>query len=252
MPDENESGFCGECGTKNPLKNRYCFKCGQKLDWPAQNVNSVKLTPPIPRQENTPTPVITTEQTAKRNKLWFFIILTGLLFLAIYAGIPQNEPAENQSQPPQDVYGTRVKNEAVAARKREEQQRIEQQKIVEEGKRIKERFERIIVKELSNYPKGGTNWRNILIRKDVSREDIIWLAREMHDSDPDSYFRFIDDDSKFEAFKMWDIYYPSSSYPYPEDWAGNHIVATLNELFSPNGMEWTLTYGLGEEVIAKF
>ena len=35
MPtEESEVGFCGHCGTENPLTNKFCGHCGKQLDCP--------------------------------------------------------------------------------------------------------------------------------------------------------------------------------------------------------------------------
>ena len=79
-----------------------------------------------------------------------------------------------------------------------------------------------------------------MVPQNLHREKLIELARELHKRDPASSFRFFDDASQYEQFKLWDQHYPDPRYPSPESWVRRHYVAMLNTMLSSAGPRWEL------------
>ncbi len=73
----------------------------------------------------------------------------------------------------------------------------------------------IPVKNLGTYKKGSQTWTNLLIPKKIGKDKLIKMAKELHNAEPNTCFRFFDDDKQFQQFKDWDINYPNPAYPYP-------------------------------------
>lgn len=107
------------------------------------------------------------------------------------------------------------------------------------------------IKSLGTYKKGGQTWTNILIPRKVNREKLIKMAKELHKSEPNTNFRFFDDDKQFQQFKDWDISYPNPAYPYPQKWVKEHHVANLQRMaYDSTGPKWVLLEGYTTEKIA--
>jgi len=111
--------------------------------------------------------------------------------------------------------------------------------------------EDIPVKSLGTYRKGGMTWTILLIPRKVSRERLIKMARELHNSEPSTCFRFFDDDKEFQQFKDWDINYPNPAYKYPQKWVKEHHVANIQKMaYDANGPKWVLLAGYTTEKIS--
>lgn len=84
----------------------------------------------------------------------------------------------------------------------------------------------------------------------ISREDLIELAKDIHQKDPQSCYHIFDDDAQFEQFKNWDVNYPDPAFPFPEEWAEKHHIANTQLMAETGGVKWGLYDGLGAEKIA--
>ncbi len=91
-------------------------------------------------------------------------------------------------------------------------------------------------KELRAYRASGQVWRNILIPKKLSKNQIIILAKELHKADATSSFNILDDDSQFEEFVNGETNIRNSS---PEKWIAIHHIAMINKMFRDK-LEWDL------------
>lgn len=109
----------------------------------------------------------------------------------------------------------------------------------------------ITVKVLGTYKKGSQTWTNLLILRKINQEKLIKMARELHKGEPNTHFRFFDDDKQFQQFKDWDINYPNSAYPYPQKWVKEHHVANIQKMaYDANGPKWVFIKGYTTEKIA--
>jgi len=108
----------------------------------------------------------------------------------------------------------------------------------------------ISVKALDTYKKGNQTWANLLIPKKVSRERLIKMAKELHKAEPNTSFRFFDDDKEFQQFKDWDKNYPNPAYSYPQKWVKEHHVANIQKMaYDASGPKWVLIKGYTMEKI---
>lgn len=109
----------------------------------------------------------------------------------------------------------------------------------------------IPVKALGTYKKGRQTWTNLLIPRKVNQEKLIKMAKELHKAEPNTYFRFFDDDKEFQQFKDWDKNYPNPAYPYPQKWVKEHHIANIQKMaYDANGPRWVLIKGYTTEKIA--
>lgn len=69
------------------------------------------------------------------------------------------------------------------------------------------------IKSLGDYwhngIKGGHLWHNILVPKNIKKEELITIAKALF-SDRPGYYRFFTDDKEFKAFVMSDLHYLQS------------------------------------------
>lgn len=127
----------------------------------------------------------------------------------------------------------------------------------------------ITYKELESYEKAGDIWKSIVIPIDTNKEDLIKLAKDIHQRDPLSSYHIFDDDTKFQEYKDWDINYGKIkdqdgkvkdivecinieycrslaqqgkyAYSFPEEWVNKHLVADIQKMFTENKkLEWGL------------
>jgi hypothetical protein len=62
----------------------------------------------------------------------------------------------------------------------------------------------------------------------ITKDELIAVAKTLFKDRP-GYFRFFTDDKEFQAFIKCHLHYPSDEYPYPEKWANQHYLATINK-----------------------
>ena len=107
----------------------------------------------------------------------------------------------------------------------------------------------VVLGELGAYPKGGTTWKNLLIKPGVPQVTLVSLARELHAKDGSAY-RLFDDDTQFRQFMDWDINYPNPRYPYPESRVDRHLVGTVQIMLEGGRGRWGLWSGYQEKMAA--
>ncbi len=92
-------------------------------------------------------------------------------------------------------------------------------------------------KDLESFKKNGTGemWRNVMISPKFKRDELIALAKYLHDKYPGSPIRIFTDDAKFEEYMQRDIHYPDPAYTYPEKWASKHYIARIQATSSDGG-----------------
>ncbi len=108
----------------------------------------------------------------------------------------------------------------------------------------------LIIRELSSHRKGSRKWRNILVKADITREELIELAQEMHKRDSQTSFNFFNDDSQFKNYLQWEKYYPNKYYPFPEEWLKKHNLGMLNRMGPVSDNRWELLSWDGAFVLA--
>src|ERR1051325_11777028 len=90
---------------------------------------------------------------------------------------------------------------------------------------------------------GDQLLHNILVPKDITKDQLIAVAKELFKDRP-GYYHFFTDDKQFQAFMDSDLHYRKSdkpNYPYPEKWANKHYIAKINKHATRGYLgEWAL------------
>ena len=248
--------FCNQCGASNVAQARFCSACGAPLAAaPAVPNNQPPLLPPPPPAVHPWVPVVTSKKSAAKKPITcggcFMIFLAVFVVMAIIGSIvgpPENEVATNvqRAKTTTESAAEQKQRQAAVQKQRREvaaRHRVDQEKQAA-GRAAKRRIERIVRRELESYEKAGSNWRNILIRRNTSQDDLIKLARKLHQEDPTSYFRFLDNDEEFQQYMDWDKNYPDDNYPYPKEWTEKHYIAMINQMSGT----WSLHSRIGETI----
>lgn len=131
--------------------------------------------------------------------------------------------------------------------------------------------------EATSYQKSGKTWKLIIFSQKPTDEELKKAAVELHSKDKKSYYSLFDDKEKIEDFKNWDINYGKvrdkdgqaklatdcvdisycvdlvsknqDAYPFPKEWADQHELGMINEMFSNGSMKWQLSTSLGEKLL---
>lgn len=126
----------------------------------------------------------------------------------------------------------------------------------------------ISYKELESYQKSGQTWHNIVIATELSSDNLVKLAKQIHRKNPDDSYRIFNDESKLKEFILWDQNYGKVkdkdgkikdltectdftycqdlikqnkyAYPFPEDWSKVHHLGNVQQIMASGGMEWQL------------
>lgn len=98
----------------------------------------------------------------------------------------------------------------------------------------------IAFRELERYRSAGRVWRNVVVPRNIKKEEIIALAKYLHRTDPITPFHMFDDDKEFRKFMDSDINYGIKAYPYPEAWVKRHYIAIINKILDGGGARWQL------------
>lgn len=246
--------FCNQCGASNVAHARFCSACGIALPI-ASIVPSTHLPAEAPPLSQAP-PIPTTIQQSNKKPTPKIVkgclgclgiyLLASVLFaiVAVVVDSSSEKPIHSSStanNASQVVESAAKKQQRLIAEKKRRQEIAEARANERAAER---RIERIVIRELQSYEKAGSDWRNILIRRNTSRDDLIKLARKLHREDPSSYFRFLDNDEEFQQYMNWDKNYPSDFYPYPKEWTEKHHIAMINQMSGT----WSLNTPIGETI----
>ena len=92
--------------------------------------------------------------------------------------------------------------------------------------------DRVKIKSLGDYwhngIKGGDLWHNVLVPKNIKKEELITIAKALFSERP-GYYQVFTDDKEFNAFLMSDLHNlqsDKSDYPFPEKWFNRSCIAT--------------------------
>lgn len=130
--------------------------------------------------------------------------------------------------------------------------------------------------EATSYQKSGKTWKLMVFSRKPTDEELKKAAIELHSKDKNSYYSLFDDKEKIDDFKNWDINYGKvrdkdgqaklatdcidisycvdlvsknqNAYPFPQEWADQHQLGMINEMFSDGSMKWQLSSSLGEKI----
>lgn len=89
---------------------------------------------------------------------------------------------------------------------------------------------------LGSYKVGTETWGSIVISSDATKEEVIKLAKELHEKNPNTHFDIFDDKTELKAIEKWHIF--GDKVYYPEDWYFKHEVGMVNEMLTKEGLKW--------------
>jgi hypothetical protein len=104
--------------------------------------------------------------------------------------------------------------------------------------------------KLESYTLKGLKFAYYKIPANLSREDLINTATELHRAEPDTQLILVDDDSGLAAYVKYakDFSGGKTEGEMPKEWADRHIVANLQKYLSGKFM---LCEGNGYKEIAE-
>lgn len=105
-------------------------------------------------------------------------------------------------------------------------------------------------KKLESYSFKGLKFSYYLIKKDLSRDELIATVKEIHRQEPDAQLILVDDESGVEDYVNYakGISTGKTDVELPKEWADKHIVANLQQFLSG---KWMLYKGYGYEEIGE-
>ena|SRR5258706_2093675 len=92
----------------------------------------------------------------------------------------------------------------------------------------------------------------VLIKKGLSEEELIKLAKDLHRLEPKTNFWMLDDDAKAkQLLKGLEDYAAGRPDAIPGEWLNEHMVCNVQEYLGPGATRsWGLARGLGSDKIA--
>ena len=87
-------------------------------------------------------------------------------------------------------------------------------------------------KEVGVHENSGKNWHDILICEGFYKgQELVSLAKRLHEKYPDSYFKLYDDDEMLKDYIKFDENYPNNELsPALEEWANLYHIALINKM----------------------
>lgn len=135
----------------------------------------------------------------------------------------------------------------------------------------------VTYKEAISYKKGDQTWKLIVFSKKPSDDELKKAALDLHLKDKTSNYDLFDDNTKIEDYKNWDINYGKvmdkdgvaklatdcidisycvnlvknndDAYKYPKEWADQHYLGLINQMYSGGTAKWQLSNASGEKLL---
>lgn len=104
---------------------------------------------------------------------------------------------------------------------------------------------------LESYTLRSFKFSYYLIPAGLSRGELIVMAREIHEGEPDAQLVLVDDDSQLQDYIKYakEVSQGKEDAKLPKEWADRHIIANLQKLM---GGTWMLYEGNGFKEIEEF
>ena len=104
--------------------------------------------------------------------------------------------------------------------------------------------------KLESYTIKGLKFSYYKIPANLSREELIKTATELHREEPDAQLILVDDDSELAAYVKYAKDISSGKYAaeMPIEWAEQHVVANVQKYMSG---KFVLCEGIGHKEIAE-
>ena len=106
-------------------------------------------------------------------------------------------------------------------------------------------------RRLETYTLRSFKFSYYLIPAGLKREELIAMAREIHQGEPDAQLVLVDDDSQLQDYITYakEVSQGKEDAKLPKEWADRHIIANLQKLM---GGTWMLYEGNGYKEIVEF
>ncbi len=116
--------------------------------------------------------------------------------------------------------------------------------------------------KLGSYNYQRFDYSLYLIPKDLSEDELIKIAQDLHEREPKTILLLVDDDEQAEQFityhkQLEDFHEQSGAdkpkVEYPNDWANKHIIGAVNLYLESGERNWYLLEGsyLSDKKISK-
>lgn len=104
-------------------------------------------------------------------------------------------------------------------------------------------------KKLQTYSVRGLKFSYYKIPANLKREDLIKMAQEIHDGEPEAQLILVDDDSQVNEYINYAQAFSRNDFDakLPKEWADKHVIANAQKLVSG---KWQLCEGYGYREIA--
>lgn len=121
-----------------------------------------------------------------------------------------------------------------------------------DGKTTSDKQSSGLPKKLDSYNYQRFDYSMYLIPGNLSDEELIKVAQQLHNDEPKSFLVLVDNDKKAEQYVTYHEQAEKGSpeVEFPQDWADEHIIASVI-MFLEGERKWYLTKGYGYEKIAE-
>jgi hypothetical protein len=91
-------------------------------------------------------------------------------------------------------------------------------------------------------------WEVLLIPPEMTREELVGLAREIHSRHPERSYHLFDSDIQAKGFISWAG--NSREYPFPERYVREHHVASIQMVYDKElaTFKWCLQRGVNHDM----
>ena len=115
------------------------------------------------------------------------------------------------------------------------------------------------VKEVGSYSAGESTRSVLLVPRDLNREELIALAREIHARRPEREFNLFDDDAQMAAYlehrqnTVDGFINPEIKSAYPDQFVRSHLIGVIQMVPGETGgpFRWRLTNGQTDSHVAE-
>jgi len=97
---------------------------------------------------------------------------------------------------------------------------------------------------------NGWKWKIFIIPKNISRNELITVARKTFAKHPNVRSRFFDDSEKIQEYIdaenfFWDSTGTVARAEFPTEWRKQHLIAIINDRSTAGYGRWQLVYNQG-------
>ncbi|MEW6211359.1 MAG: hypothetical protein AB1631_23540, partial [Acidobacteriota bacterium] len=89
------------------------------------------------------------------------------------------------------------------------------------------------------------SWKVLLIPSDLTKDELVSLAQDIHSRRQRTYFELYDSESEIHAYLAWQE--KSLERPFPAEYVKKHRVGVIGEIISSKASGWYL-YRTGSDI----